>query len=67
VVPAELEGTSEVFAPGSWMGCLNISKITTTMCMNSMGPVHLSKTWYGRYDKLEELSQEPTALVMPRG
>jgi hypothetical protein len=31
VVPAELEGTSEVFALGSWIGCLDISKITTTV------------------------------------
>ena len=62
MVLAELEGMSKIFAPGSWIGCLDISEMTITVCMNSMEPVHLSKTWYGRYDKLEELSMNQLPL-----
>jgi hypothetical protein len=55
-------GASEVFVLGSWIGCLDISKITSIVCRDSMGLAHLSKKWYGRYDRLEELPESQLPL-----
>jgi hypothetical protein len=44
--------TSEVFVLGSWIGCFDILKITT-LCMDPMESVHLSKIRCGRHDRLD--------------